>query len=467
MPGKYCPRVRAPRWFVAGLVVVALVGLGVRIAYTLRVADSLPTIGDAETYHLLANNLAEGKGYIRPHDPEPTATAEFPPLFPAVLSLASLAGLDSIQAHKLFTSLFGVATVVLVGLLGRRVGGPALGLTAALLAASYPMLFQVDGALMAESLYVPLVTATLLCTYWAIEGHTDGRSSLRRWALAGGLCGLAALTRTEALLLAPLVVVPEAVKHTAAAWSRRLVPGVVAMAAMVLVISPWLVRNYLTFDRFVPISNNSGTLIAGANCEPTFFGPMRGQWRLDCITSIDTAGLNEAETSAEYRRVGLEYANDNRDQVPTVVAARVLRTFGVHEVGGQINWETLEGRSHGWQTAGHRMYLVVAALALVGAVIGWRRRLTMWPLLAPLLIVATMAAVSYGNQRFRIAAEPGLVVLAAVSLVAGAGWLARVAGAAPSFTTLLAIPEGPDRPRRDPGGDGDNGPSRSKVPEAS
>lgn len=434
------PSVRVPRWFVLGLASIALVSAVVRIAYTLGVSDDLPTIGDAETYHLLANNLADGDGYIRPHDLEARPTAEFPPLFPAVLSLLSLVGADSITAHKLFTSLVGVATVVLVGLLGRRVGGPAVGLVAAGLAAVYPMLFQVDGALMAESLYVPLVVGSLLATYWAIDRSEGGSAPSRRllvpWAVAGALAGLAALTRTEAVLLVPLVFVPEALRHVAGPWPRRLACAGASLAALLLVIAPWLIRNYVTFDQFVPISNNSGTLVAGANCDPTYQGPMRGQWRLDCVTTIDVQGTsNEAQAVARYREVGLEYARDHAGELPKVAAVRVLRTFGLYDVSGQINWETLEGRSRTWQTLGHRMYLVVAPLAVLGAVVALRRRWPVWPLLAPIVLVAGMAVVTYGNQRFRIAAEPGLLILAAIALVTG------VAALRPSVTTILGIPE--------------------------
>ena len=75
-------------------------------------------------------------------------------------------------------------------------------------AAIYPMLFQVDGALMAESLYAALVAGFLFATYRAI----DEPSVLLNWVLAGALAGLAALTRTEGLLLLPVVLVPEALR---------------------------------------------------------------------------------------------------------------------------------------------------------------------------------------------------------------------------------------------------------------
>jgi 4-amino-4-deoxy-L-arabinose transferase-like glycosyltransferase len=437
--------VRAPRWFLIGLGIIVVVAGVVRVAYTLAVSADFPTVGDAETYHLLAENLAEGSGYVRPREDQPVPTAEFPPLFPGVLAVASLLGADSLTTQKLVTSMLGVVSVGLIGLLCRRVGGPAVGLTAAALAAVYPMLFQLDGALMAESLYLPLITATLLATYWAIDGRTPFR-----WAVAGLLAGLAALTRAEALLLVPLLFVPEAVRHAALDWRQRSLAVGAATLAVLVVVSPWLVRNWLTFDRFVPISNNSGTLIAGANCPRVYHGDFRGLWLLSCVEAVETEGGNEAERFARYREAGLDYARENLGDVPTVAGIRVLRTFGLHDVNGQLRWERLEGRDETWQKAGHRFFLVIAPLAVVGVLLAVRRRWIVWPLVAPVVLVIFTALISYGNQRFRIAAEPGLLVLASVTIVGG------MTALRPSLTTLFAIPE-----RRVPE------PRQQKVPEIS
>ena len=51
---------------------------------------------------------------------------------------------------------------MLVGLLGRRAGGERLGLLAAGLCAVYPLMIAVDGALMSETLYGPLIAVALL-----------------------------------------------------------------------------------------------------------------------------------------------------------------------------------------------------------------------------------------------------------------------------------------------------------------
>jgi hypothetical protein len=68
------------------------------------------------------------------------------------------------------------------------------------------------------------------------------------------------------------------------------------------------------------------------------------------------------------------------------------------------------------------MFLVLAPFAIAGAVVLGRARRPWWPLVAPFAIVAFTTAISYGNQRFRILAEPGLLVLAAVAIVGLVTW---------------------------------------------
>jgi hypothetical protein len=69
------------------------------------------------------------------------------------------------------------------------------------------------------------------------------------------------------------------------------------------------------------------------------------------------------------------------------------------------------------------------ALAVYGIVVMRRRRSVLWPLLVPVVIVTIASAVTYGQTRFRVPAEPSLVVLAAVGLAA---LLSRTAASTPS-----------------------------------
>ena len=73
------------------------------------------------------------------------------------------------MAHRAAGLLFGALTIALMGVLGRRVGGPRLGLAAAGVCAVYPLMIVVDGALMSETASTPLVILTLLAAWSALE----------------------------------------------------------------------------------------------------------------------------------------------------------------------------------------------------------------------------------------------------------------------------------------------------------
>ena len=183
--------------FRGRLAIVALAALAIRTAATIYHRD-YPVIGDALTFHLEGGHLAHGEGFRRVFEDVPTA--EHPPLFIGLIALFTLLGADGFLAQKLLLGLVGTVTVVLVGLLARRVAGDRAGLVAAALAAVYPLLWLADGSLMSESLYGPLIVAVLLAAYAYFDART-----VRRVAVLGALIALAALTRGEALLLVPLL----------------------------------------------------------------------------------------------------------------------------------------------------------------------------------------------------------------------------------------------------------------------
>src|SRR5205807_3574540 len=131
-----------------------------------------------------------------------------------VLSVVSLLGGTGELAHRSLGALLGAGTIVLIGLLGRRVSGERVGILAAAIAAVYPILVAADGALMSETLYGLLIAAALLVALRLL----DREPGLPLAAALGALVGLATLTRAEALLLLPLLAWPVAAR----AQARRL-----------------------------------------------------------------------------------------------------------------------------------------------------------------------------------------------------------------------------------------------------
>jgi hypothetical protein len=300
---------------------------------------------------------------------------------------------------------------------GREVGGPRIGLVAASIAAIYPFLWVVDGSLMSETLYGALLAATLWLAIRFVK-----RPSLPLIAAVGALAALAALTRGEALALAPLLLLPLAFQ-AGKTWKSRAVIAAVGVGAFVLVLTPWTVRNLIVFEEPVLISTNGSAVFVGSNCDAVYHGDYIGLWNFNCYGSAP--GGDESQEALAYRDRGFDYIRDNADRLPLVMAVRFLRVWDFYKPGQQAVYETLEGRSVTASRIGLAFYYPLLALAVAGAVLLRRRRAPLWPLLAFLLMVSLTAIFVYGVTRFRFAAEPALCVLAAVAVAAAASAMKR------------------------------------------
>jgi hypothetical protein len=397
---------------------VGLLALAIRVLYA-RSMQGFPVGGDALTFHLVGQGLADGHGF-REAFPPFGPTAEHPPAFEVLLAALDKLGANGYGSHRLALAFLGSVNVVLVGLLGRALAGPLPGVLAALLAAVHPLLFTADGALMSETLYGTLLLGALLAAWWA-----RARPTPARFAVVGALIALAALARGEALALLVLLVAPLA-WSAAPAWRPRLVLLGAAVAAFALVLAPWTIRNAVRFDTPVLISTNSNGVFVGANCPDTYRGPLIGAWRFQCYTPR-RPGEDEAAYFLRQRGLGLDYARDHAGRLPAVLVARVRRQLDLYDRGQSIFLNAAEGRRGDWVSRGIRFEWGLYLLALAGGVVLVRRRAggPLLILLAPVGMVLAVALVTYGTTRFRYAAEPSLCVLAAVALSAAASRPAR------------------------------------------
>lgn len=404
----------AARRFTIGLVALVLLGLGARLAYALVVAPDESVPGDTFFYHQAALNLADGKGYtiagLLPGPAQPTSA--HPPLFPLYLAAFAKLGLTSLASQRVLTCLLGAVAVALAGLLGRRVAGPTAGLVAAGVAALYPPLVMLDGTVLADSLYLPLVAGTVLLGYRLLDRPTAGRA-----AALGAAIGLAALTRPEAILLLLLLVAPLA--WVLRSRSRPLVLVGAAAVATALVLAPWLGRNLVVQDRFPLLSTNGSLTAASVYCDEAFYGADTGFVAHQCaLRSACLRIRDEVPQSECFSREARAYLRHHLGRLPVVVAARVARAWQLFRVEKDLDYQGVWGRQRDLATAGLVVYGALLALAAGGLLLLRRRRVPVLPLVAPLLLVVVAAALTFGFSRYRLAAEVPLVVLAAVPLSA-------------------------------------------------
>jgi 4-amino-4-deoxy-L-arabinose transferase-like glycosyltransferase len=394
--------------FAWRLTAVAAGAFVLRAVFALAVApESLNHQGDPRFFHLAANLLADGHGYIAPlpflHGGSVIPSTEHPPLWSALLAVFSVVGARSYEAHELVACLVGAGTVVCAGLLARRLGGERAALIAACAVAVYPVFVAMDGSLMSEPPYALAVATCLLLAFRLVEQPT-----WRRAALLGLGIGLATLVRGEAIGLLLVLLVPVALQLPR---GRRLARAGVVLGIALVTIAPWAVRNSVTMHHAVLVSTEDGPVIAGANCDLTYRGPDLGYWHSACVSRAPYR--NQAFRSAALRADGLRYARSHVGRLPVVEGVRLLRTFGFWQPRRHVFFA--EGRDLPGRSIAVVAVWLVVLLGLAGA---WAQRRRSWGslaiMLAPVALAVGTTLIAFGYPRFRYAADVSLIVLGAV-----------------------------------------------------
>jgi 4-amino-4-deoxy-L-arabinose transferase-like glycosyltransferase len=444
------PVVPRDRRFYGWLGAITAVALAWRLVYVVVFQRDMEVWGDGYFYHHAANLLADGKGWINPFSYNLRGTlaeaADHPPLYIVYLAGFSVVGLDGPLAHMVASTFIGAATVFVAGLAGRQIGGARLGLIGAAIVAVYPNVWNWDGLLLSETMAIFTVTLTIWLGYrfWRRPGLWAGIA-------LGAAVGLATMARAELLLLSVLVVLPLCLVARRASWGRRLAWLAAAAAACTLVITPWVAHNMTRFENPVYLSSGMALTLNNTNCDATYYGDGIGYWNIDCpIDALARNGVgpfdgDESTRSVVLQREALDYIDSHKGRLPVVVLARWGRVTGLWNPLEQAELDEQNERMTPWvPRAGLAMWYPLAALSVAGAVVLWRRRTTLIPLLGAPIIVALVVTVFFGHARYRAVAEVPIALLAAVALERGWTWwrARRASEPQPPLDELLS-PYGP------------------------
>jgi len=413
-------------WFWPSMVATTVVGAAIRVVFAVS-QFMRPLPGDGQFYYQTGRLIANGTGFESSSFTGALhliPTAQHPPVLPALLAVFDLIGLDSIDAQRILLSLVSVVAVPLMGVLGRKVAGPAAGLLAAGIAALSPLWFQPSGILMSESLYLVAIPAMLLLALACLE-----RPTVWRFGGLGMSIGLATLIRSEALDFVVLIGVLVLVL-VAARWRVRLASAVALLVGLALVLTPWLVRNEVQMGGLA-LSDNIGGTFSGSYC-PSALSPKLpdyGTWNFTCTVRAENAILKEkppdgaaswTEITLNDRMVSntLSYIRSHLSEMPATIAAREQAMTDVGDLGYQLDYASDEGRARALEELGIILDWLLVPFAVIGSVVVARRNWRAFTVLAmPFLVVVANVAIFYGSTRMRVAAEPSLAVLGAVGIV--------------------------------------------------
>jgi len=388
------------RLFLALLLAAAAAA---RLSATLALPET--RFPDSGTYERLAASIRE-KGELKDAGGNRAAVAPGYPLF--IAACRETLG-ESKFAYRFPQLFLGVGTVLGIYLLARRLWGERAGLAAGALAALDPFVVYFETLELTEG-------PALCLLVWAALAAWHARKNVWAAPCAGALCALAALVRPGWLLpglvlAAGALLLPGEDRPDRKAAALR---GLLAVGALLLVMSPWWVRNYYVLNAFVPLSTGGGQALYEGNSPKATGGPrvpqtvgarLRGEPRMDELERDELLG-------AEAR--GWIAANPGR--FAKLAAVKFGRTWSpVPNEAAHRRWYHLAASALAWTTV---LLLAAAGLWLARG----RRARALWCLL-PALVVIAAHLFFIGSVRYRMPAWPFLEVLAGGGLAA---LLARV-----------------------------------------
>lgn len=447
---------RHGRVTLALLAAILALGFGLR-AY--RVLEPLGSPGDdAHAYYALSKALYEEGSYGGPEFKDASDWSPGAPLLYAASFYVTGGAREGVA--RIVELLFGLAAIVVVYLLGRRIAcGPA-GLMGALGVAVYPPFIHSTGALFSEPPAIFTLPAAILAFLWASdsapppllpgtveESDSDGRSLPRpgaawKFLVPGLLFGVTAMIRPEYLIVAAAFALLAAVRlGRERGWRPGLMGAVIFVLALLVPIVPWTVRNAVVLGRVVPISTGGGkALYVGT------YLPADGEYqRVKALLvkryqhrdlAPDSEALDRVNPTPLFDRVAAHYPDLPRDSALGKIGKEHFSKYFGEDPLGYLGmtvrkvwrmWSGGVGEAM-TATAGRVIQVLIVLLGLAGlGVLAWRR--WWWELAAmstPIVLVTVVGAVSLAATR------RNEVLMTLVFPLAGAA-LAR-AGAAISST---------------------------------
>jgi len=409
---------QASRFIRSSLIWMVLAALAIRLVVMVFL---LPEQLDPSRDHWhfgyetgrIARSIAQGRGFSSPLFAETGPTAWMSPVYPylvaAVFKVFGIYTTASAVVLLSLNALTSALTCIPIFLIARRTFGERAAKWAGWGWVFFPYAVYFPVERIWETWLATLLLSLLFLFALHLEDRFEPEVAWRDWIGFGMLAGLAALTSPVIVAVLPFLGgwICYRLRRRGQAWFR---PAAVSALAFILFVSPWFIRNYETFHRFIPFRDNLGLVLRlGTKGATNHWAPYDlGPWH------------SEAEWE-EFQRLGeLGYMEKERKQA--------VEFIGAHP--GWYAWTTLRRAVYVWTGfwSFDRGYLaqepldpanivfctIFTALALVGL---WRA-FRFEPAIAVLftLVLVSFPAMYYITSPevyYRRPIDPLIVILAA------------------------------------------------------
>jgi hypothetical protein len=405
------PRIRASQfWIVAIALLLRVAWIVLGHTYKFKSADN--NFGFGWEMGRIAESIASGHGFSNPFGAPTGPTAWEPPLYPYLIAeVFEVFGIYSrASAFVLLTlnSIFSALTCIPIFLIARRIFSEKVAVGSAWAWALLPnVMFWCTRWVWETSL-----SALLLAVIFWLTLTLEDRHGLKPWLWFGLLWAVAALNST--VLLAFLPASGLWAWHCRGQRGKPSLAGVL-LAALVFIacITPWTVRNYQTFGKFIFIRDNFGAELRlgnGNGADGTWMQYLHPTQ--DVYTMRQYIAMGELPYIEMRNRQAFDYIHADYGRFAVLCLKRFIYYWAGSPRAGQ-NWWLDQSKNS--------LYLASSVLMFWGLGRALRQRKPgAWFLFWLILFYPAVYYVVFPSPRYRHPIEPEMAILA-VYLVTEAG----------------------------------------------
>lgn len=428
----------------AGIGAAALVAAALAIRLGVLLLAGVNAEGNAFEHGEIAQNLLAGRGFSVRFLGVDGPTSQQAPLYPLLLAGAALVtgelGRQSLLLVELLQCLAGAVIPLAAAAIGwavwpqRRI----IGWTAGWIAAVYP-----PHLYMATQIQIVVWAALLLTLLVALAVRGPTSRPTRHALLLGCVSGLLLLVEPILALALPVVCAAAWQRDRQAAGLGWLAPGPAGRAALMaatalLVIAPWLVRNYRVHGEFVFVKSSFGYAFWQGNNEASWGTDKIPKAQAETLRGAhdgSLAGMNRALWDARHETIYIddlllqasgyrEFQGLTEPQRSRLLQERALRAIEADPARyvrlslQRLRYFLLFDETN--PKAANRLYrattvawLVLAMLGLLVTRSSWRAQ---WPTYAIFGLVTLFHCLTITSARFRMPLEPLTFVWIAAAL---------------------------------------------------
>ena len=343
----------------------------------------------------------------------------------------------SAVAILVINCIFGALTCAVVYLLAREVFRRATATLSAIVFALYPpSIWHSINSIWDTSLLALLV---VLLIYGLYRIPDDSR---RFTYIAYGIAlGLAAWVNLVVLSILP-VIWWRLWRRSRGPLSQRLGAVLLVTLVLVIVVTPWVIRNHRQFGRLYLRSNLGVELMLGnsdAAWEDYLAGSLSSTWarRHPSVVAEEFerfVSMGEEAYVQEAMDEALAFIVDSPGKFARLTANRVYH-FWLSDLKARSEWSgnlTVSVSLSWMKKASH---LVPILFIILGLAVAVKKRRNIGPLIGTMVLFPAVYYVTNITERYRFPIEPFLVILASVGLL----WVVARTGLWPGSSRFASV----------------------------